>query len=186
MLIRSCLLYENQWEDFNLEHFEYILYQNTEWVGWKGLLRVQCKYVTSYIYYIYIEVFIIFTIHEHKCCRYICWFLLLYYHFFPVLPTFLGLSLQSPYMFTLHLLHRFWFFYFSVNRAKVSTARTMNKMRGQTTTSRYPQVEAQLGECFMKHSQDLGEESYFGINLSTLSCCIWYQTSLYIYVNYSW
>ncbi|XP_071845869.1 endophilin-A3-like [Apostichopus japonicus] len=52
-----------------------------------------------------------------------------------------------------------------VNRAKVSTARTMNKMRGQTTTSRYPQVEAQLGECFMKHSQDLGEESYFGMAL---------------------
>lgn len=50
----------------------------------------------------------------------------------------------------------------AVNRAKLSTARTVNKMRGQTPSSKYPQVEGQLGDCFLKHSQELGEDSDFG------------------------
>ncbi|KAJ8029653.1 Endophilin-A1 [Holothuria leucospilota] len=52
-----------------------------------------------------------------------------------------------------------------VNRAKLSTARTVNKMRGQTPSSKYPQVEGQLGDCFLKHSQELGEDSDFGLAL---------------------
>nr|XP_054755771.1 endophilin-A3-like [Lytechinus pictus] len=52
-----------------------------------------------------------------------------------------------------------------LTRAKQSTAMTVSKMRGQTKNSRYPQPEANLGECFLKFGRDLGENSVFGNGL---------------------
>lgn len=49
-----------------------------------------------------------------------------------------------------------------LTRAKLSTALTMSKMRGQTKNSRYPQPEGNLGDCFLKFGRDLGEDSLFG------------------------
>ncbi|XP_071488486.1 endophilin-A2-like [Diadema antillarum] len=49
-----------------------------------------------------------------------------------------------------------------LTRAKLSTAHTVSKMRGQTKNSRYPQPEGNLGETFLKHGRELNEDSLFG------------------------
>ena len=48
------------------------------------------------------------------------------------------------------------------SRAKMQTANTINKLRGQSKVNMYPQPEGTLGEHMIKHGRDLGDDNVFG------------------------
>ncbi|XP_033960498.1 endophilin-A3-like [Pseudochaenichthys georgianus] len=52
------------------------------------------------------------------------------------------------------------------SRAKLNMLNTMSKIRGQVKTTGYPQAEGLLGDCMLRHGQDLGEDSIFGCALT--------------------
>lgn len=52
----------------------------------------------------------------------------------------------------------------AASRAKLNILNTMSKIRGQVKTTGYPQAEGLLGDCMLRHGQDLGEDSIFGTN----------------------
>uniref|UniRef100_A0A8C2EQP8 Endophilin-A n=1 Tax=Cyprinus carpio TaxID=7962 RepID=A0A8C2EQP8_CYPCA len=48
------------------------------------------------------------------------------------------------------------------SRARLTMLNTMSKMRGQVNSPGYPQAEGLLGECMLKYSRDMGEDTNFG------------------------
>ncbi|KAK1890993.1 Endophilin-A3 [Dissostichus eleginoides] len=54
------------------------------------------------------------------------------------------------------------------SRAKLNMLNTMSKIRGQVKTTGYPQAEGLLGDCMLRHGQDLGEDSIFGCALTDM------------------
>jgi endophilin-A len=52
-----------------------------------------------------------------------------------------------------------------VSRAKLSTANSFSKIRGQVKNTPYPQPEGVLGETMSKYGQELGHDSIFGMAL---------------------
>ncbi|KAL6112704.1 sh3gl3 [Pungitius sinensis] len=51
------------------------------------------------------------------------------------------------------------------SRAKLSMLNTVSKMRGQVSTTGYPQTEGLLGDCMLRYGHELGEDSVFGCAL---------------------
>ncbi|KAM8894717.1 endophilin-A3a isoform 6-T6 [Spinachia spinachia] len=51
------------------------------------------------------------------------------------------------------------------SRAKLNMLNTVSKMRGQVSTTGYPQTEGLLGECMLRYGHELGEDSVFGCAL---------------------
>ncbi|XP_010769566.1 endophilin-A3-like, partial [Notothenia coriiceps] len=54
------------------------------------------------------------------------------------------------------------------SRAKLNLLNTMSKIRGQVKSTGYPQAEGLLGDCMLRHGQDLGEDSIFGCALTDM------------------
>ncbi|XP_063738165.1 endophilin-A3a isoform X1 [Eleginops maclovinus] len=54
------------------------------------------------------------------------------------------------------------------SRAKLNMLNTVSKIRGQVKTTGYPQAEGLLGDCMLRHGQDLGEDSIFGCALTDM------------------
>ncbi|XP_033986434.1 endophilin-A3a [Trematomus bernacchii] len=54
------------------------------------------------------------------------------------------------------------------SRAKLNMLNTMSKIRGQVKNTGYPQSEGLLGDCMLRHGQDLGEDSIFGCALTDM------------------
>ncbi|XP_037304645.2 endophilin-A3a isoform X5 [Pungitius pungitius] len=51
------------------------------------------------------------------------------------------------------------------SRAKLNMLNTVSKMRGQVSTTGYPQTEGLLGDCMLRYGHELGEDSVFGCAL---------------------
>ncbi|KAM6981444.1 endophilin-A3a [Aplochiton taeniatus] len=51
------------------------------------------------------------------------------------------------------------------SRAKLGMLNTMSKIRGQVKTTGYTQTEGLMGDCMVRHGQELGESSAFGCAL---------------------